>query len=155
MRQTRHSLFEEIENFKNWSSQLDQTPEGERTGKWEGAYAHWDAVDSAFVNFISTSEPATWTGEMTEAVLYIIARDHASEIFADLVAAQPEVLLYLARQAVDAPDPAAKWQLVVRLPEVPDRAAAESLLLRFADDPDERVRSRAMQTLAALSPGHA
>ena len=151
----RHWLFEEIENFRTWSRQLDQTPEEERTGKWEGAYAHWDTVDSAFVNFISTSEPATWTGEMTEAVLYIIARDHASEIFADLVAAQPEMLLYLARQAVDAPRPAAKWQLAARLPELTDRALAESLLLRFADDPDERVRSRALQTLAALSPGHA
>ena len=150
----KHRLFEEIENFKTWSRQLDQTPEEERTGKWERAYEHWDAVDSAFVNFISTSEPATWTGEMMEAVLYIIARDHASEIFADLVAAQPEKLLYLARQAVDAPSPAAKWQLVVRLPELTDPAMAESLLLRFIDDPDEYVRSRAFQTLAALSPGH-
>lgn len=149
----KHGLFEEIEKFSAWSRQLDQTPEEKRAGKWEGAYAQWDAIDSTFVNFITTTEPADWTGEMTEALLYIIARDHASEIFADLVAAQPEKLLCLARQAVDTRSPAAKWQLAARLPELTDRALAESLLRRFANDPDESVRRRAQQTLAALPPG--
>jgi hypothetical protein len=149
----KHRLLEEIEKFRAWSRQLDQTPEDERTGKWEGAYDQWDAIDSAFVNFISTSEPANWTGEMVEAVLYLIARDHGSEIFADLVAAHPDKLRVLARHAVDAKSPASKWQLVARLPELGDQALAESLLLRFVNDPDEHVRRRTLQTLAAIGSG--
>jgi HEAT repeat protein len=90
---------------------------------------------------------------MVEAVLYIIARDHASEIFSDLVAAQPEKLRFLAWQAVNAKSPASKWQLVVRLPELGDQALAESLLLRFINDPDEYVRRRTLQTLANIGLG--
>jgi len=148
-----HRLFEEIEKFRAWSRQLDQTPEEARTGQWERGYDQWDAIDAAFVNFISTSEPANWTGEVAEALLYLIARDHASEIFADLVAAHPDKLRLLARRAVDAQSPASKWQLVVRLPELGDPALAESLLLRFINDPDEYVRRRTLQTLAALGSG--
>jgi hypothetical protein len=148
-----HRLFEEIDKFSVWSRQLNQTPEEARGGKWEGNYAQWDAIDLAFVNFISTSEPASWTGEMVEAVLYIIARDNQSEVFADLVAAQPEKLGFLARQAVHAKSPASKWQLVVRLPELGDQALAESLLLRFINDPDEYVRRRTLQTLATIGSG--
>lgn len=148
-----HRLFEEIEKFRAWSRQLHPLPEEERPGKWERAYEHWNAVDAAFVNFISTSEPASWTGEMVEAVLYIIARDNPSEVFADLVAAQPDKLQFLARRAVDAQSPASKWQLVVRLPELGDPALAESLLLRFINDPDEYVRRRTLQTLAAIGSG--
>jgi HEAT repeat protein len=149
----KHRLFEEIERFKTWSRQLDQTPEDERTGTWERAYAHWNAVDAAFLDFVNKSNPEDWTGEVAEALLYLIARDHASEIFADLVAAQPDKLQLLARQAVDAKSPAGKWQLVVRLPELGDPALAESLLLRFINDPDEYVRRRTLQTLAVIGSG--
>jgi hypothetical protein len=146
----KHRLFEEIEKFKTWSRQLDQTPEDERTGKWERTYAGWNAVDAAFIDFVSKSNPADWTGEVAEALLYLIARDHASEIFADLVAAQPDKLRFLARQAADAGSPAGKWQLVVRLPELGDPELAESLLLRFVNDPDANVRRCTLQTLAVL-----
>jgi HEAT repeat protein len=149
----KHRLFEEIAQFKTWSRQLDQTPEEERTGKWEGTYAHWNAVDAAFIDFVNKSNLADWTEEVAEALLYLIARDRASEIFADLVAAQPDKLQFLARQAVDAKSPASKWQLVVRLPELGDPALAESLLLRFIDDPDASVRRRTLQTLAAIGSG--
>jgi hypothetical protein len=150
----KHQLFEEIEKFRNWSVRLSQTPEEERMGKWEGAYDRWNAIDAAFVNFISTSEPGDWSEKMTEALLYIIARDHGSEVFADLVAAHPDKLLYLTWQAVDAKSPASRWQLAVRLTELADPALAESLLLRFIDDPDECVRQRSAQTLAAIRLGH-
>jgi hypothetical protein len=51
---------------------------------------------------------------MEEAVLYIIARDNGRQVFADLVAAQPKKLQYLARLAMGAKSSAAKWQLMVR-----------------------------------------
>ncbi|MBD0260865.1 MAG: HEAT repeat domain-containing protein [Cytophagales bacterium] len=146
----KHQLFEEIEKFKTWSRQLNQTPEDERTGKWERAYEGWNAVDAAFIDFVNKSNPVDWTEEVAEALLYLIARDHASEIFADLVAAHPDKLQFLARQAVDANSPASKWQLVIRLPELGDPALAENLLLRFIDDPDAYVRRRTLQTLAII-----
>ena len=149
-----YQLFEEIEKFRAWSRQLDGTPEEQRTGKWEGAYAQWNAVDAAFIDFINKSSPADWTAEVAGALLYIIARDHASEIFADLVAAHPDKLAYLARRAADAGRPGSKWQLAVRLPELGDKALAESLLLGFVNDPDEYVRRRTLQTLAEIGSGH-
>lgn len=149
----KHQLFEKIEKFKTWSGHLDETPEEQRTGSWEDAYAQWNEVDAAFIDFINKSSPADWTAEAVGALLYLIARDHASEIFADLVAAHPDKLAYLARRA-DAGSPGSRWQLAVRLPELGDRALAESLLLRFIDDPDEYVRRRTLHTLAEIGSVH-
>jgi hypothetical protein len=146
----KHPLFEEIDKFRVWSKGFSELPEEERWGEWEEEYEHWDRIESAFADFIRSTNVEDWTNAISTALLYIIARDNESETLADLVSEYPEKLVFLAQQAVNAESPTSKWLLTIRLPRLSDKKLAESLLLDFIDNSDEYVRRRTLMSLAQV-----
>lgn len=115
------------------------------------AYPGWDEAIRAFREFIRYGPGESWDGEAVEAVLFLIACDHDSELLTDEVADSPSLLLFLARRALLNEDRACRWQLAAALGRLNEQsAAAESLLVAFARDSDEYVRRRAILALGQL-----
>lgn len=149
MRRDREDLAREICRFKSWAAETAGEP---RSGEWECGYAHWPAFYDALSRFIATVETENLSPTAVSELLYGLARDNECEHVGALLADRPELLLAVAKAALEAAEPDAKWQLCARLAKVDDsrRDDAEQLLLVFVRDDDEYVSRRALLALSQL-----
>lgn len=137
----------ETDRFRAWAASI---PAESRSGEWECDYGDWDALREAVVEFLK-SPTADWRKDDINDALYAIARDNESELLAEEVANDADVLLELAGYALETDETEAKWQLAAQLGTLSSRTQeAEALLLRFVDDADEYTSRRALLALAEL-----
>lgn len=148
--QLRQKVLDEASRFREWA-----TDHAGPSGEWELDYGSWDAVLDAFTSFVGACSYETWNDEITQAILYLVARDNEAEFFVDVLAEAPDRLLLLAGAAIRYPESDARWQLADRLGDLREHMAeAESLLVHFAQDEDEYVRRRAVMALGRLGSRH-
>ena len=145
-----HQLFQEIDQFNKWACQESDTNQDQRMGEWECDYRNWDKIYYNFTDFIKANQPANWTKNEKQLLLYIIARDNESERLSEILSESDEGLLTLAKEATHSKYRDAKWQLAVQLHKLIDKSAAHSLLETFVKDDDEYVNRRALMELAKL-----
>jgi HEAT repeat protein len=142
------SLHSEVEKFKAWAAIY---PRANEYGEWECAYENWPDLYAAALHVLEISKPEAWSEEISNDLLYAMARDNECEILIDKLAEIPSVLFELAKMAIHSQDPDAKWQLADRLGSLNSRQAeAETLLLGFVVDENEYVRRRALLSLGTL-----
>ena len=145
-----HSLFTAIDDFDNWAQTMSDRPQDERGGEWECDYRHWGIVYDAFETFIQTSNPATWTADEKERLLYILARDNESEILAKMVSTNEHALTALTEYAIVHGHREDKWQLAVQLHTLNDKNMAIQLLEQLVMAEDEYVNRLSLMELAKL-----
>lgn len=108
-----------------------------------------EALVAAAARFLAAVEPAAWGPEATLALVFAVARDEEGETLADALQERPGALRAALAAALEGQEPAARWQLGVRLARA-DGPAAAPALRRLAEDPDEYVRRRALLELGRL-----
>lgn len=144
----RQALEAEVARFRAWA---DTFPVAERSGEWECLYDGWDGIYYAFHAFISATTCQEWDEELTQMLLYIIARDNEMEHLVKDLAQQPDNLVCLAKRAVSSSERDAKWQLAAELGHIGSRVPhAELVLLQFSRDRDMYVRRRTLTALADM-----
>ena len=141
------SLTAEINKFKAWAAAYHYAGIGE----WECNYGNWRDLYRVFERFIYHIPFQLWTQETIDLILYAIARDNDIEELIDVVARDPERLIFLAERAVTSTERDAKWQFAVALGRVDQQLyPTEALLTRLMDDENEYVRRRALHALADI-----
>ena len=142
------SLHQEVAKFRDWAATY---PVESRSGEWECDYEYWGALHSEALSFVANNSPQDWKSSDVSDLLYAIARDNEIEYLAKEIAANPKILISLAKLSVPSPEKDAKWQLAAQLGMLASHLQeAESILLQFMQDSDEYVRRRALMSLGAL-----
>lgn len=137
-----------VDRFRRWA---DAYPATDRSGEWELEYEQWPQLYTAFSHLVATTTCRQWSQQLADLVLYAIARDNESGTMIHELGTEPENLLCLAERAVEAAEPAARWQIAVALGRSgvqPERT--EPLLFALAHDDDAYVRRRALMALADM-----
>ena len=83
-------------------------------------------------------------------MLYAVARDNEGENLIQRVSEDKNLLIKLARKAVNSDEKDAKWQIAQYLGDVAELEAAEPILLLLVEDADEYVRRRSLQALSVI-----
>jgi hypothetical protein len=142
------NLMAEVASFRRWAEDYPS----KWSGEWECDYQEWGRLYEAVLEFISTHRIEEWSSDESSAILYAVARDNETEhLSGEIRCRHPKSLVALASEALDAGEPAAKWQLADGLGQLGSSSEeVENLLKRFAHDENEYVRRRSLQSLARL-----
>ena len=144
-------LFIEIDNFDKWAQSQYSIPQDDLAGEWECNYLHWNKIYASFGIFMANANPALWSDEEKQRLLYIIARDNECEQLAE---ALPEnALIILTKYSLNQGRREDKWQLAIQLHKLSDKQLAADFLETLVNDPDEYVSRRSLMELAKVNPG--
>ena len=136
-----------VHNFRCWADATFR--DREKYGEWELEYEDWESLYIAARAVIASGE---WDEEVTELLIYTIARDNEVELVVSSLS-EPQLLL-LADASISSEEPDAKWQFAEHLGNLPLAAEPERILLAFVADENEYVRRRALMALANLGSSH-
>lgn len=150
------SVINELENqmklCRKWSESVD-------TGyyNWEDDYPNWNDVTKIFFRVLQELPLLHWSNDVINNMLYILARDHESEILAMELIEFPQHLLLLGQYGYNYPDYKARWQLCYYLSDVYHlEPKVESIILHYVQkDPEEYVRRRALLSLGYIKSKYA
>jgi hypothetical protein len=130
------NFMTEVERFKRWANKY---PVKDRYGEWECDYRYWRSLYRASLEFIDCSPFENWSDKELSAVLYILARDNEMQYIArETRRQQPELLIPLAKAAMQIGERDDRWQLAVELGNLGTRGKEEEqLLLAMVQDEHE------------------
>jgi HEAT repeat protein len=142
-------LLTEVHRFQEWANAY---PTESRTGEWECDYRSWGRIYDAVFEFTASRPFEGWSFEELQAVLYAIARDNEIKHLAgEIRRRHPELLVPLAKVAIDIGERDDRWQLAEQLGQLGRTGGEEEkLLLILARDKQEYVRRRALGALARI-----
>ena len=143
------TLQDEITRFREWAP-----PAESQHGEWECEYEHWDRLWAAAISTIGQYADTVMPPNVTDALLYVLARDNECEHVRDHLVGSPQLLSALAAHATGTKDADATWQIAVSLGEAKLENAAE-LIRPFLEDENEYVRRRSLMAFAPFAPREA
>ncbi len=117
-------LSDEIRRFRDWASRGEH-----HSAEWESDYPDWSSFQDAFFSFLNETDSADWNAQDWHDVLYAVARDNEGENLIQRVSEDKNLLIKLARKAVNSDEKDAKWQIAQYLGDVAELEAAEPILL--------------------------
>src|SRR5215207_6859960 len=95
-------LNTEVERFRHWASTQPKA-----AGEWETAYDDWPSLLAAAEQTLSQS---ALTSDQVDLLLYCLARDNECQVVREILESYPLNGCRLAEEALDYPDPQARWQ---------------------------------------------
>jgi len=145
-------LENQVKLFGLWSESVD-------TGyyNWEDDYPNWNDVSGLFIKILNEVPLSNWTNDLLNNMLYVLSRDHESEVLAMELVKSPQHLILLGQYGKSYTDYKARWQLCYYLSEVYQlEPMAEDIILHYVqNDPEEYVRRRALLSLGYIKSKYA
>jgi HEAT repeat protein len=136
-------LKTEVERFRHWASTQPSA-----AGEWETNYDDWPGLLAAAEQTLSQSP---LTSDQVDLLLYCLARDNECQVVREMLESYPLNGSRLAEEALNYPDPQARWQAADFLGSQNGERASQ-LLREFVEDDDEYVRRRALLAAAKQDP---
>ena len=149
-------LHESVCNFKKWAQRnYPEWSEENDSGEWEPRSAEFGEMIYNIIEIIENTSCSSATKQMTDDILFGIARDDECGMIMAKLSAYPEWYSFLCKRCPETGYINAKWQFAASLKDYSGDDDLRETVFRFLEAGGEYTERMALMSLAHIYPDKA